>query len=123
MNSCRVMVSANWVTRLWGIVKYYSSQSPTINIAIDNELGSVSGAATVIPNVAIWQTAAGITAAWLTATGLVSTWLSNGTGYSVFSPDAIGQEGVLTGFTVTTNAADMAIVSMMIHDEVAGYRG
>ena len=43
--------------------------------------------------------------------------------YSVLAPDAVAQEGVLTGFTVTTNAADMAIVSMMIQDSIAGYRG
>jgi len=29
----------------------------------------------------------------------------------------------LTGFTISTNAADMAIVSMMIQDTIAGNRG
>jgi hypothetical protein len=46
-----------------------------------------------------------------------------GSAFSILAPDGVAQQGVLTGFTVTTNAADMAIVSMMIHDEIAGYRG
>ena len=42
---------------------------------------------------------------------------------SIFTPTAVGQNGILTGFTGTTNAADMAIVSIMIQDSIAGYRG
>ena len=48
---------------------------------------------------------------------------SHAHGSSMLAPEAVAAEGVLTGFTVTTNAADMAIVTMMIHDEIAGYRG
>jgi hypothetical protein len=113
-----------FVTRLWGIAKYYSPLSPAISVALDNEVGSVIGAASVIPNVSTWLLADGTISSWLTAGGLISTWLTGGgTGYSVFQPDAVAQNGVLIGFTATTNAADMAIVSMMIHNEVAGYRG
>ena len=43
--------------------------------------------------------------------------------YESFESDAVAQTGVLTVLTVTTNAADMAIVSMLIHDEVGPYRG
>ena len=87
-----------FVVRLWGIVKYYSASSPTINVAIDNESGTTTNPLQVTPNI------------------------SNGV-FSIAAPDAITQQGVLTGFTVTTNAADMSIVSMMIQNKIAGYRG
>lgn len=113
-----------FVTRLWGIVKYYSSLSPTLNITIDNEVGAAAISTSVAPNTAVWLTASGATSAWLTATSAVSTWLAGGaSAFSVMTPEAVGQQGVLTGFTVTTNAADMAIVSMMIQDTIAGNRG
>ncbi len=113
-----------FVTRLWGIVRYYSPLSPTINVAIDNETSSNSGLAAVTPNIATWLTAGGLVSTWLTLAGQVSTWLAGGgSSYSVFGPAAVAQSGVLTGFTVTTNAADMAIVSIMIQDTIAGNRG
>jgi hypothetical protein len=113
-----------FVTRLWGIVRYYSTLSPTLNIAIDNENSSNTSPAVVVPNTAVWLTAANQISTWKTAANQVSTWLAGGgTAFSIFAPDAVAQKGVLTGFTVTTNAADMAIVSMMIQDSMAGYRG
>ncbi len=113
-----------FVNRLWGIVRYYSPLSPAINVSIDNETTSNSNLATVVPTVAVWLTLGGQVSTWLTLGGQVSTWVAGGGGaYSVFAPDAVSQQGVLTGFTVTTNAADMAIVSMMIQDTIAGYRG
>jgi hypothetical protein len=113
-----------WVTRLWGIVKYYSPLSPTINISIDNELNSNGNAVASVPNLAIWLTASNAVSTWLTATSAVSTWVAGGgTAYSVIPPTAVAQQGVLTGFTITTNAADMAIVSVMIQDTIAGNRG
>jgi hypothetical protein len=129
-----------FVTRLWGIVKYYSSLSPVINVAIDNEISSNVNLANVQPNTATWLTAGGLVSTWLTlgeasfgpdfgpdfgAISQVSSWLAGGgSAFSVLMPDSqVAQQGVLTGFTVTTNAADMAIVSMMIQDSIAGYRG
>jgi len=113
-----------FVTRLWGIVRYYSPLSPTINVSIDNETSSNIGAAGVTPNLATWLTAGGAVSTWVTAASVISTWLAGGgSAYSIFAPDAVAQEGILTGFTVTTNAADMAIVSMMMQDSIAGYRG
>jgi hypothetical protein len=113
-----------YVTRLWGIVKYYSPLSPALNVALDNETSTNINAVAVVPNTAIWLTASGQVSTWLTAAAQVSTWLAGGaSAYSVFPPDAVAQAGVLTGFTLTTNSADMAIVSMMIQDTIAGNRG
>ncbi len=113
-----------FVNRLWGIVRYYSPLSPAINVSIDNETVSNSNLATVVSTVAVWLTLGGQVSTWLTLGGQVSTWVAGGgSAYSIFAPDAVSQVGVLTGFTVTTNAADMAIVSMMIQNTIAGNRG
>jgi hypothetical protein len=113
-----------FVTRFWGIVKYYSGLSPTLNVAIDNETSSNTNAVTAAPSPAVWTMPSGAISTWTTVGGSISTWLAGGAGsYSVLAPEAVAGAGVLTGFTVTTNTADMAIVTMMIHDEVAGYRG
>jgi hypothetical protein len=112
-----------WVTRLWGIVQYYSNLSPALNVSIDNEVGSNPNAITTVPNAIEWVNNLGAVVTWLNNLGQPVQWLSSGTGYSVLAPDAVSQSGVLTGFTITTNAADMAIVSMMIQDTIAGNRG
>jgi hypothetical protein len=42
--------------------------------------------------------------------------------FSVMPPTTIGQVGVLTGMTLTTTADDLVIVSIMMQDEIVGYR-
>lgn len=112
-----------WVTRIWGIVQYYSSLSQTLNISLDNETSSNANAVTIAPNIVAWVNNLGEIVEWLNNSGQVVEWQANRTGFSLFAPAAVAQEGVLTGFTGTTNAADMAIVSIMIQDSIAGYRG
>jgi hypothetical protein len=46
-----------------------------------------------------------------------------GTGFFVTPPQAIGQQGVLTGFTLLTSAADMALISAKVEVEDVGFRG
>lgn len=112
-----------FVSRLWGIVQYYSPLSPIINVSIDNEVSSNSNPVPVATGILEWLDAAGAKMVWTDALGQPIVWSSQGAIYSVFSPDAVAQEGILTGFTVTTNSADMAIVSVMIQNQLAGYRG
>jgi hypothetical protein len=112
-----------FVSRLWAIFQFYGGTAEPINVSIDNETAPSSSQASTTINAAIWLTAAQAVSTWLTAGQLLSTWLVNGAGYSVVAPTAVSQEGVLTGFTIQTLSADMAIVSMMIQDEIAGYRG
>jgi len=48
----------------------------------------------------------------------------SGTGYFVTPPQAVGQQGVLTGMTIKTNEADVSLVSAMIqNDPRVSYRG
>ena len=47
-----------------------------------------------------------------------------GTGYFVTPPQAVGQQGVLTGMTIKTNEADVSLVSAMLqNDPRIAYRG
>jgi len=47
-----------------------------------------------------------------------------GSGYFVTPPEAVGQQGVLTGLTLKTNEADVSLVSAMIQsDPRSAYRG
>ncbi len=46
-----------------------------------------------------------------------------GTGFYLTLPLAIGQQGVLTGFQISTDAADMALISAKIAADNVGYRG
>jgi hypothetical protein len=111
-----------FVTRLWALLRYYSLAS-AFNVSIDNEISSNSNASTIVPNALTWLNNAGAAVAWLNNANQPVVWVSGGAAYTVLVPDAVAQSGVLTGFTVTTNTADMAIVSMMIQDSIAGYRG
>jgi hypothetical protein len=112
-----------WVTRFWGIVQYYSSLAPTINVSIDNETGSNKNPVVTPTSVVSWVNNLSQVVTWMNNAAQIVSWVAGTPGYSVISATAVAQEGVLTGFTVTTNAADMAIVSMMIHDEIGAYRG
>ena len=42
---------------------------------------------------------------------------------AVLPPTALSQTGVLTGWTMTTQAADMSVVSVLLQDEIVQYRG
>lgn len=82
-------------SRLWGMTYYSSLLSPALNITIDNENGSSP------------VSIAGPTAL----------------GNYIFPPTAVGQAGVLSGITLTTNAADMSVVSMAISNQIQAYLG
>lgn len=44
-------------------------------------------------------------------------------GYFVTAPQAVGNQGILTGMTISTDAADVALVSAKLWDEIVGYTG
>ena len=81
--------------RLWGMAQYYSTVSPNLVFSVDNEAGT-GNSYTITP-----------------AT----------TGIGVFGPQAVGQKGVLTGITMTTQAADMSLISAMVSALTHDYRG
>lgn len=110
-------------TRLWGMFRYYSPLEPDLRISIDNETSSADVTSDLGPTDAQWLTNTGATATWRTASSVIAQWSTAGEGIVVLAPTAIGQNGVLSGLTVQTEAADMAIISMMIQNSVIEYRG
>lgn len=115
------MVKAS--ARLWAMFRYYSALAPDLRISIDNETASDLVNTSVGPLPAQWVTASGAEATWTTTSLAVAIWTSSGTGIVILAPTGIAQNGRLSGLTVETEAADMAIISMMIQNEVEGYAG
>jgi len=83
-------------TRLFGIAYIYANTSPTFTVNIDNENSITNASYTVTPASA---------------------------GYFEIPPEAVGQQGVMMGLTITTNAADLSLVSVALQEEIVGYRG
>ena len=109
--------------RLWGLFQYYSAVTPNLEILIDNEMNSQDYIIPLSPNAVTWFNNSESVVSWVNNSSAPVTWVGSGNSYTVLGPYAVGQQGVLTGFTVKTFAQDMAIVSMMIHDTLVGYRG
>jgi hypothetical protein len=86
-------------TRLFGVAYVYNNSSPSFTVNVDNE-----------------NTAAPFTNNPYVITPAVA-------GYFEVPPQAIGQQGVMTGLTITTQAADMNLISVALQDEIVGFRG
>lgn len=85
---------------LFAMAQFLGSANLSYNIFIDNENGTAARAGPYVHS--------GVTA------DMEIT--------SVMPPTAVGQIGALTGFTIETTADDLAIVSVMMQDEIVGYR-
>lgn len=110
-------------TRLWGIVQYYNSLSATLSISIDNEQGQSPNIIPLTPNEVTIINSSGNEVTVINNLGAVVLVFAPALGVVVFPPEAIGQNGNLLGFTITTNAADVALISFMAQPEIMGYRG
>jgi hypothetical protein len=86
-------------SRLWGLAQYYNTTSPDLTISIDQENVASSYTLTMPPT--------------LDASGDIS----------VFGPTAVGQQGALIGMTISTTAADMALLSVALGNTIMQWRG
>ncbi len=91
-------------SRFWSTWQCYNTGSTQINLYVDGVGIDSSGAQ--YTNQQLY-----------TITGPTST------GFFVTPAEAIGQQGVLTGMTITTAAADMALISAKIMAADVQYRG
>lgn len=109
-------------SRLWGLAQYYDPASPNLTITIDNET-QANGKKYVLSAAPVmnWTTASGAAMNWTTQSAQPMIWSAAGIG--AFGPMQIAQNGVLTGETITTNCADMALISTMMAEEIVQYRG
>jgi len=112
-------------SRFWAVTQYYSQLSPQLTVAIDNEVLSNTSALSIGPLNATWFTAAEITAIWQTVSSGAATWqIAGGSSLTVAPVEAITQNGNFIGMTISTQAADMALVSAATAiDDVVQYRG
>lgn len=108
--------------RIWGLFQYFETTAPNLTVYVDNEYDSDSDENTFVLSFTVEEwTTNGLPVQWTTG-GQPVTWFASGSGYVVLEPTAVGQQGVLTGLTITTSASDMAIVSMMLKPEIVQTR-
>ena len=108
-------------TRLWNLVQFIGTGSPTINVSVDNERGVSTQSVSFGPTSVVWTTVGGSVMTWTTVGGSPMTWLLPG--ITAVDPEAVQQVGVLLGLTTSTNANDVIIISQALQPEVAQYRG
>jgi hypothetical protein len=109
--------------RLWGLFHFFSTINPNVSVSIDNENSGSAKVITITPLGVTWTNNVGVIATWTNNVGATADWFSSGNVVTAMAPDAIGQNGVLLGFTLTTSAADMAIISMKLAPLLVAYRG
>jgi hypothetical protein len=109
-------------SRIWGLFQYYSPNSPDLTISVDSEFGPSSIVQSDVFNVMTWTNNTGGTISWTNNADEPIVWFSS-VGVGVLPPTAVAQQGTLLGLTVSTEAADMAILSMAIGAEAMQYRG
>lgn len=110
-------------TRLWGLVRYDSDISLTLDVSIDSENGESSSIIVPLGAGGSWINANGNTGQWVNSSDEAGEWNSGTSGISTFPPTAVGQQGVLLGLTVTTNAADVTLIKLVIGSGMWEYRG
>lgn len=116
------------INRFWGIAQYYSTDTPNVTLYVESEnAASVGGKA----EITLTPTSDNSLVQWFTGTTPVQwfsglngvQWSAIATGIVAFRPTAVAQQGILLGFTLETNAADMAWISAMIAPADWAYRG
>lgn len=113
------------VTRLWGLFQYFSTRSPSIDVKVDNESVAADYPIALSPSPVVWTTVTGAVMAWTTLSGDPMLWQASSatSGIVALLPQAVAQQGVLVGVTVSTSAADMAVLSVAIDSKLVQYRG
>ncbi|MDE2097090.1 MAG: hypothetical protein KGL39_07580 [Patescibacteria group bacterium] len=109
--------------RLFGLVQYFSQVSPNLTVGIDYESGTADYTIALSPGSLSWTNNSNKTISWTNNSSQTLTWGNPVNAVTVFPPTNIVQNGVLLGMTLMTEAADMALISMMIEPQITGYRG
>lgn len=86
-------------SRLWGLAEIFNIASASLSVGVDNESSSTT-TTVALPGVA-----------------------TTGALVSVPPVKAVGQQGTLIGLTVTTNAADISIISLAVGTDAWSYQG
>jgi hypothetical protein len=123
--------------RFWAVAQYYDVTSPSVTLFVESEnSASFGGAAekTLMPTQAnsLMQWTTQVIGPptpvifdmnWTTTGGVPMIWSAIGAGIVVFAAESVGQKGVMLGFSLETDCADMAWVSAMLGIAGWNYRG
>lgn len=110
-------------SRLFGMFRYYSDEAPQLRISIDNETTTAEQEFDLGPLNFTWFNEDGAPIAWENTLTEAIDWTSAQEGIVLLDPTAIGQNGALIGLTLATEAADMALIQLLVQVEIANYRG
>ena len=98
---------------------YNAVNQPTVTVCIDSEQGSYCVGVPLSSPTLIWYTdntapptPGAVVLPWVNNLGQPLIWVGNGTQYSVSRPTAVAMNGVIIGMTLTTDAADLAMVAL-----------
>lgn len=106
------------VGRLYGLTQFFSLGDQTITVSIDNETGPSSTIINLSASQVIVVNASGAVIPVVNGTGSPVIVISGNTNIALLRSTAVGQVGSLLGMTVTTQAEDMAVISMMFQPEI-----
>lgn len=91
-----------------------------LTITIDSETGAGSGDASVMvlpANAGVWVNEFDVIGEWVNQSAVPGEWDAVSS-LTVFGPEPIGQNGRLIGMTVQTNASNVALLSLMLSEQV-----
>lgn len=114
------------INRFYAIAQYFTFDSPDVTVYLETENASAQNSATLVPeteNSEMTWTTPPSPMTWTTANGDPMIWSAISTGIILFGPKALGQQGVLNGFSLSTDCSDMAWISAMVQPVAVTYRG
>lgn len=109
--------------RIWALFETHNALPVSVQGSVDSEQTSNFVTMTVPSQTINVVNASGTIIPCENATPIVIPVVSTLGGGWVTQPEAIGQQGALTGMTVETTAADITLWSVMSQQEIQAYRG
>lgn len=111
--------------RVWGIVQIHSGPPTLISISIDSENGSAPVSFAIASPAVTWINDSDAVVEWINNSSDTVEWTSTsgGSGLIVLPPNNCSQNGALVGITLSTNAQDLAIISLATMPVDVQYRG
>ena len=109
--------------RLWGLARVFGAQTAALTVSVDSEYGASAVTVALAPLVANWVNNAGVPAIWTNNAGAIVIWSNGADATLVWPPEACAQNGALMGLTISTNAADVSLISVSVMPVDVGYRG
>lgn len=105
--------------RIYGLFQFFSLGNQSLTVSIDNEIGPSSQPVTLAVAQVIVVNASGTVIPVVNGSGQPVTVIGSSSSLALLHSTAVGQQGALLGLTATTQAEDMAIISLMFQPEIA----